>query len=96
MRADASVIGAEPLTDDERGPCAAGAGSRSFAIRASLGYRTTSRDEAIQDDDDGHDQQQVDEPTADMERERAEQPEYEQDYRECPDHRCPRREWCLP
>src|SRR5687768_15244081 len=64
------------------------AGSRP-PVQRSLGYRPTSGDDAIQDDDDGEDQEQVDQPTADIESEKAQQPEYEQDYRECPDHRWP-------
>ncbi len=55
----------------------------------SLGYRPAARDETVQHDDDGDDEQEVNEPTTDVERERAQQPQNEENYGNSPDHREP-------
>src|SRR5215213_2956144 len=56
---------------------------------SSLGYGPTAGDQAIQHHDHGDHEQDVDQATTHMEHEPAEQPQYEQNNRECPDHREP-------
>ena len=76
------------VTDAERGPNA----SRRVtlgSVCASLGYRSTAGDQAIQHDDDGDDEQQVNQPTTDIERKGAQEPQHEENYGKSPDHREP-------
>ena len=59
--------------------------SRGRSAKAAALNRTAAGEELDQGDDDGHYQQKVDQPAADVDRE-AQQPEHEQDYGNCPKH----------
>ena len=54
-----------------------------------LHYRPPSRDQAVQYHDYRENEQKVNQPAADVESERPEQPENEENYRKRPDHRRP-------
>jgi len=53
----------------------------------SLGYRPAAGDQAVQHHDHGEHEQGVDQSTAHVKHKSAEQPQYEENYRNCPDHR---------
>jgi len=55
----------------------------------TLGYRPPPRDQAVEYHDHRENQQDVNQPAADVESERPEQPENEENYCKRPDHRRP-------